>query len=85
MRMLTLAERSTRRGSASNALRSQRVYTTLTALEASRFDRLREILGMNRSQALRFLILKDVAFAMGRRLSGARIGAPGVEVLQTRD
>lgn len=78
MRMEALIERSTQRRSAPDGRRSQYLYTTLSKEEASQFDRLRRLMGMNRSQALRFLILKDVAFAMGRRQSGARIGAAGV-------
>lgn len=83
MRMAAVVNRCTRRGSTHEGLRSKRVHTSLSAEEVSGFDRLRRLIGMSRSQAVRFLILKEIAFAMGRRQS-ARTSVCGMGEVHKR-
>jgi hypothetical protein len=70
MRVPRLIERSQKRCSREAGARDRRVYTVLTLAELRSFDALRRLIGMNRSQAARFLMLKEIAFAMGRHRQG---------------
>lgn len=70
--MLVLADRCTRRRNGRSGRRTKHIYSTLSTEEAAQFSRLRTLLGMNSSQAVRFLILKAIAFEMGRRHQGSR-------------
>ncbi len=73
-RLAVIARRTTDRGRRSINSREFRVYTVLSESERVQFDRLRRLIGMNRSQAARYLILKEIAFAMGRHAATTSIG-----------
>ncbi len=59
-----------RRAPKEKGRRSKKIYTVLTKEEEASFCKLRWSMGLGSSQAVRYFILKAIAFEMGRRLSG---------------